>query len=92
MKTIVNTRGSLIPTSETRFPVLNSEGSKKSQTTNDVFSKRPSMSAYQSNDKILVYTDSTTGKNIYHKLDFSSPRTSEAAEQIGITFKDCILR
>ena len=41
-------------------------------------------------DRFIYYIEYESGKRIRHKLDFNSPRTKEAAAQLGITFEDCV--
>ena len=38
------------------------------------------------------YIEIIDGREIHHKVDFDSPRTKEAAAQVGLTFKECVLR
>ncbi len=40
-------------------------------------------------DRVVAYLECDTGRTIRHRLDFDSPRTVEAAAQLGITFEDC---
>ena len=39
--------------------------------------------------RILLYVEYNKGKPIKHKVNFDSPRTAEAASQLGISFEDC---
>ena len=43
-------------------------------------------------DKTISYYEFNAGRKIKRKLDFNSPRTSEAAAQLGLTFKDCLTK
>ena len=41
-------------------------------------------------ERIVNYVEHNGSRLIRHKLDFNSPRTSEAGAQLGITFEDCV--
>ena len=40
----------------------------------------------------LIYIENLKGKEIYHRVDFGSPRTKQIASQLGISYEDCILK
>ena len=40
-------------------------------------------------ERILCYYEISSGRKIRYKINFDSPRTSGAAEQLGITFEQC---
>ena len=44
------------------------------------------------NNKCLIYAEEHKGKEINYRLDFNSPRTKDAVEQLGICFEDCIMK
>ena len=44
------------------------------------------------NERIVRYIEYVNGKIVRHALDFNSPRTKEAAAQIGATFSDCVIK
>ena len=46
----------------------------------------------EDSQRIATYVLKLNGQTIYHKLDFNSPRTREAAGQIGISYDDCVLK
>lgn len=41
-------------------------------------------------DQIAIYMDTSAGRCIRYRVNFNSPRTIEAAKELGITFEDCI--
>ncbi len=43
-------------------------------------------------ERIAVLLESNGNRFIRQRLNFDSPRTSEAAAQLGITFEDCLKR
>jgi len=45
-----------------------------------------------SHDRIAVLIESNGSRFIRYRLNFDSPRTAEAAAQLGITFEDCMKR
>ncbi len=49
-------------------------------------------SATANRDLSIYYIETDTGKPVRHRLDFNTPRTREAAGQIGITYEDCVVR
>ncbi len=42
--------------------------------------------------RVAIYVEHNGTRFVRHRLDFNSPRTSEAAAQLGITFGDCVKR
>ena len=72
---------------------------KESVFNTDILHNRKSLSTISVNksdstatlvDKCLYYNEWNAGKETSHKLDFDSPRTMEAAAQLGINFDDCL--
>jgi len=43
-------------------------------------------------DKILVYLENCNGHMMRRKMNFDSPRTKEAARQLGIRLEDCCMK
>lgn len=43
-------------------------------------------------EKTLCYYEFDSGRKIRRRLNFASPRTSEAAAQLGVTFSDCVIK
>ena len=52
----------------------------------------PLVSAQNPKDRTLVYLEHNGIRDTKHVLDFNSPRTKEAALQLGLTFEDCVKR
>jgi len=42
--------------------------------------------------RIISYYEFDSGRVIYRKLDFDSPRTIYAAIQLGVEYNDCLKR
>ena len=43
-------------------------------------------------DQVLCYYEYDAGRRIRRKLNFGTPRTTEAAAQLGVTFADCVIK
>lgn len=57
--------------------------------SSQVVPRRPSTHDL-SEEKLVFYVEQVRGHYYRHKMDFNSPRTLEAAAQLGITYEDCI--
>ena len=54
--------------------------------------KPPVIDDHETPSKTIYYFEYNAGRRIRHKMDFNSPRTCEAAAQLGLTFSDCLLK
>jgi len=62
---------------------LNSKKSKQKDSNSDD-------SKNEDNRRVIPFVEYIRGKSINHKIDFDSPRTAEAAAQLGITYGECL--
>jgi len=44
------------------------------------------------NEKTIRYYEFDAGRKILHKLNFDSPRTLQAASEVGVSFNDCLTK
>jgi hypothetical protein len=68
--------------------MLSPKGEEKTRVSLESVGRTGSQTALD-REKVMTYMETSQGAVVKHKLDFNSPRTLQAAEELGFTLEDC---
>jgi hypothetical protein len=80
--TVMTNRGGFPQGNEKNSPLLRKESLGKKNSIPEAVPV--------AKDRVVMYVEHNGSRYIRHMLNFDSPRTAEAAAQLGITYEDCL--